>query len=420
MLKANRLLVLLLCMHCSSLFCQQQIKTLDRDKKDRVINIINGDVKGNNILAISDVHYDPDANSSDTISCCTEMWNTVLTKINSIIQDKSNGIRFIIFLGDACMHYLAKSGPCTGRVDATGVVKRNTEYVYSTLDSIAKKGNIPLILVPGNNDSQDKDYGAAYSNLLSQNNGYSNGLMNITYRDTLNSGCFSYKYADSLKIIVVNSNVFDLNYCPDKLGNREYVLKWFGDQLRDTGYRQALIAMHIPPGINGHEASITELWQRNADKDSFLNTIAKYQSKICGILSGHSHMDGYRLLEASPNSNIVSAILISVPAIAPQYGNNPGFKTISLDEQWQLKDFTTYYMPFHGKSDTIGNFNTTYKFSSYLSGYRQQGLLNYFQSSTDHSNPKSFRALYFVESLHGSIDPPNGSPNFANTTMVLY
>ena len=107
--------------------------------------------------------------------------------------------------------------------------------------------------------------------------------------------------------------------------------------------------MHVPPGMDGFKKK--GFWRKVViDNDTpvqnaFLDLIDKYQDRVVGILSSHTHMDGLRKLYN--RNGKLTAVDISVPGISPGHGNNPGIKIVSYNPvNFELQNFTTLYQGF--------------------------------------------------------------------------
>src|SRR6202012_5566873 len=77
-----------------------------------------------------------------------DTWDTAQREINHLLTTQYP--RFIIYLGDLPLH-----------VPATAVASAmtNAGVTLKDLRGIARQHHIPLLFVPGNNDSPDSDYG---------------------------------------------------------------------------------------------------------------------------------------------------------------------------------------------------------------------------------------------------------------------
>jgi sphingomyelin phosphodiesterase acid-like 3 len=363
------------------------------------------DTASPSFLIISDIHLNDEGDQSPAITKNSDtgkdLWDSARTKINSVLSGGAGVARpkFIVYLGDLPWH--AK--------DSTQVpdVMKNAGKVLSDLRILAEQNHVPLIFVPGNNDSGEGDYGP-FSNKL-----FDEDPAGAKYWPVIGSfpidtsawslGCYSVsplKKPGSLLVLVLNTNIFTPRYGRMTGKNRQTAdanreLKWLGRQLRTAAaqHRKILIAMHVPPGKDGYlpadsnretcTGKFKDLWDPsirvqsihkptdggttnaqngqtpgNGDEQTataqnvFLDLVGAYRHSIVGILGSHTHFDGIRLLmdrkKDSTGSETISSLLISAPGIAPGHGNNPGFKIVRYDpSNFQWNDFITFYNDFY-------------------------------------------------------------------------
>ncbi len=211
------------------------------------------------------------------------------------------------------------------------------DTVRITLQHKANAAGIPIIFAKGNNEYPE-DY-------CVNDTGYSATALQDNH----------------LKIIALNTVPYSSGYDTHKCDTcaacnavRQTVvndqMNWLHQQLEDLKEPdKAIIIMHVPPGKDGFKkAKVPDLWNTTLGgqtpnlQSQFLELMAMYRDKIAGILAGHSHKDGVRILykEGQPINTIYS-----IPSISPVYLNNPGFKMIAYDpttQQWE--NMITYYV----------------------------------------------------------------------------
>jgi sphingomyelin phosphodiesterase acid-like 3 len=316
-----------------------------------------------------------------------DLWDSAETKIRAVLSGRA-GVgkpKFIIYLGDLPWHSKDAS-QVPDAMKSAGVVLRD-------LRMLAESAHVVLLYVPGNNDSEDGDYGPFSTKLFSEDPAgpgrwpIFDGAYNISSSPeprgntaALSLGCYSaypLKKTHSFEVLVMNTNVFTARYdsvCgrDRQTADAETELKWLEKELAAAAadHRHVLIAMHVPPGKDGFlkaapgreicTGKFKDFWdpavrvEGRAQKDgktisaqdAFLDLTDGYRSSIVGIVSSHTHLDGLRLLRTRTGDG-VSTLLVSVPGIAPGHGNNPGFKVISYDPvNFQWKGFTTFYSNF--------------------------------------------------------------------------
>ncbi len=308
-------------------------------------------------LAVSDVHLNKDVTSihynQDT---GTNLWDKTLTQMEGIIKEDMP--EFIIYLGDLPCH--TPQCPVDHHAD-------NIRIVLTGLHTVTT--SIPLLYVPGNNDSLGGDYDSFTSDnktpfATDKNGGWPMVHSKGSCSSTLKSQCIieqkeefgyysAYPTSNTFRVIVLNTIIFGNDYHSEdgvsQLDAATGQFSWFVNQLDSLAPgEKLLIAMHIPPGkdFRGNDLWLQSLevtYKGNslAVQDAFLDAVTDYKEVITGILTSHTHMDEIRQLKDSSNTVEVA---ISIPGISPNHGNNPGMKLFSYDSStYELMDFTTYY-----------------------------------------------------------------------------
>src|ERR1700733_652587 len=119
--------------------------------------IAPSDTASPSFLVISDIHLHGEDDQSPAITANSDsgkdLWDSAENKIRSVLSGQAGVARpkFIIYLGDLPWH--AKD-PSQVRN-----VMENAGTALSGLRALAEQAHIPLLYVPGNNDSEDGDYG---------------------------------------------------------------------------------------------------------------------------------------------------------------------------------------------------------------------------------------------------------------------
>lgn len=362
-------------------------------------------------LVISDIHLSSGA-SQNTAHGDTgdSLWMAAKKEIDTLIADKKP--KFIIVLGDLPKHDDSTKGDSNN-------VRQNIEQVLAWFkDSANIPEGVPLIYVPGNNDSWNGDY-SALTLPDSVYNGYAYPFIHVDSatvadhaclaNDSLQKsiGCFSMYplgKANKLRVIVLNTVIFtrarNSRYSPDP--QRQAIdatteINWLLTQLEQASQNdeKVLLAMHVPPGIDGFAG--TDMWYDKDIENIFLKAVEKYQNNITGILAGHTHMDGVRLLLDSASH--IDALLLSEAGIAPGHGNNPAMKIIEYsDRDYALKDFTAYYMNYWNadKTGTVRDWDSSFSFSTIAPGYdfSSMSILNWFQKNNKENIGKLVYSIY--------------------------
>lgn len=333
-------------------------------------------------LIISDIHLNSKQKqaSSDGDSGY-DLWDSAKKQINTFLkQTGSSRPKFLIVLGDLPFHV-------DDNLDNITSVRNSFATAYEDVKKMAKAAGIPLIIVPGNNDSYDGDY-----NQLNPRHSvslfYPGSEASFADHSFSDIGFYSvYPLGKHVKfrLIVLNTVIFSspknnntFSYGVNKQSHAILEMSWLRKQLRDATDKKEmiLIAMHIPPGNDGYPADTSSakkfLWdtatkfEGRTVQNAFLDIIDSSRNNIIGLLGSHTHMDGIRLL--TKDDSTISSLLISVPAIAPGHHNNPAIKLVTYnpEKKFELEDFTTRYMKYWdgNKPGNIKNFGDYYTFKN--------------------------------------------------------
>ena len=262
------------------------------------------------ILVISDIHLSeqstPSVFGKDTHA---DLWDWTLKKFDSVLEGKGGWHKpaFILCLGDLPCHKSNEPDP-----------QKRAAYAHTVKEILQRRAaaaHVPIVFAPGNNDYPEEDYCAT-------DTGY--------FARTLTAG------GRNIKVIALNT----VPYSPKdqcvagktfRQKDVDAQMTWLARQLEDIhGEEKAIIIMHIPPGKDGFKKAANEsLWDSALPvQRQFLGIVAANKGKIAGILAGHSHKDGLRILR---NADTSAGVLFSIPSISPVYNNNPGFKMISYN-----------------------------------------------------------------------------------------
>jgi hypothetical protein len=235
-------------------------------------------------------------------------------------------------------------------------------------------GNIPVFYAPGNNDPRGGDY-YPYSDvncetpldLARSNSGYPAPNSTTIYNYDAAYGYYAASAFDGHRVIGLNSVMFsgshNSEYDPhcsfDTLNQEEESLKqlkWLREELEaaKTMNQKAYLIMHIPPGIDAYKG--TGMWKQQAWVDSLLMFSDDYSSTISGVFFGHTHMDEVRRFTRPSDPSSFSAIAISAPGVSPIFKNNPGFKKVYINADYEPIDFTTHYT---SRIDSVWGINNT-------------------------------------------------------------
>lgn len=378
----------------------------------------------NKFLVLSDVHVDKDLHNTtfgnSSISVTSEnLWKKAKAKIESVVASEQP--KFMVYLGDL-----------PGYDDNER--KDNTHLMLENLRNL--QIGIPILYLPGNNDSLEGDYhsftNATGSTVLTKDADPANPWPIINKASTViratnldfnkEFGYYSVDLVDKgkkLTIIALNTVIFSNSGSHPYIGDDGFTqqqatnkqMDWFAGKLKnlDTTDR-VMIMMHIPPGTDGYknkygEATITynKMWHpslvykmKNSSgtevtyqlQDAFIELISKHKSNIIGMLNGHTHLDGLRrIVNTTPNAapDFVT-YSITTPGIAVNHGNNPGFKMFTYNaSNFDLLDFKTYYaVPTNTSKDGNFQFSDT-NFYTFRQAYNVIGGLTTIKSVLEKS-----------------------------------
>jgi sphingomyelin phosphodiesterase acid-like 3 len=338
-------------------------------------------------LHLSDVHLDLSGSSSDTDP---QLWAITKAKLASLLAGP-DAPAFVLYTGDLPGHYECEDSTtnpdCALQPDQQAAHDADVRTVLSDLRDLVADTGIPLLYMPGNNDSLAGDYfsftDAAGETPLSlvPEAGYpavnaskpcgSPPCMVSNPRPGL--GFYSARPVDGLRVVALNSVILGREYQEvdgvSQLDAGNAQLEWLAAELTDAeGEEKVLIAMHIPPGDDAYAVSagkpVTWMWARQPQGegegggdaagdskpataaedwlDRFLDLVAAHGDTVIGLAYGHTHLDELRRLH--DRDGRITEVAVSAPGITTNHGNNPGFKRVTYDRDTkELLDFVTFY-----------------------------------------------------------------------------
>jgi sphingomyelin phosphodiesterase acid-like 3 len=406
--------------------------------------------KSASFIAVSDIHL-------DTSNAAT--WEAAAKTITQIAQGKNGSSKpsFILYLGDLPVHSDPRSSAqVANAMNEAGIALKG-------LRGIAEQANIPLLYLPGNNDSYTGDYHYFDTVLFKKDNTGADrwpvipGKQLISHgqdpyigdQSLLQLGCytaFPLGKTVPLKVIALNTVMFSAqstdsvgmayNYCNEHPELRQQdvnlEIRWLFQQLQDVygTNQQVLIAMHIPPGIDGYTGANSLniggklMWDSTLKyngikvEDFFVALIDTYKDNIIGLIGGHTHLDGIRIVQVQNNAPIMP--YISVPAISADHGNNSSFKVVEFDpsQKFALTNFTTYY---HRKTDPVLQFDSTYSFNQTFENTDGLSILGRIQQiySEDKSTGRSRLSVYLDKIYSTNNGPSYLISNDSQVTLYI-
>ncbi len=263
------------------------------------------------------------------------------------------------------------------------------EFLDNTLAFVcmqirANVGTVPVIFVPGNIDTYDSA-GTGPDALFLANNAatYYTYLLNESvdkapFDETFTSlGSYTAQpLGSNLMVIALDSNPFAQSPNSPPLDSLDpYAeLAWLDSQLAaaQLAGQKVWLIMHVPPGANttvtaqkvGTFNSSTQIaddeaammWQPQY-QILFMQILSKYPGLIAMGITGHTHMDEFRVLPTGD-------VLFGIPGISPVFGNNPAFKIFTF---WSDTEVPLDYQSISynlAASPAPTQFNTLYTFST--------------------------------------------------------
>lgn len=247
--------------------------------------------------------------------------------------------------------------PAACQLDAPGTLAMQSfldkTVAFVSMQIRASVGNVPVIFAPGNIDTYSV-YGAGpdasflahnAATLYTQLLGGSVGQASFQSTFTTLGSYAAQPLGSKLLVLALDSNPFAQSPYPPPLDpNAE--LAWLDTQLaaaQSAGQKVWLI-MHVPPGANttataqnaakavapnpktDDEAAM--MWQPQY-QTRFTRILAKYPGLIAMAITGHTHMDEFRVLSTGD-------VLLGIPGISPVFGNNPAFKVFTIAQATQM------------------------------------------------------------------------------------
>jgi hypothetical protein len=355
-------------------------------------------------LFLADIHLDTERNHTyqgqDT---GLDLWNAAKEKLAEVMS-ASEPPAFILYTGDLPCHH-PSSGP------------QHDANIKQTLTDLRKlAGDTPLFYAPGNNDGLGGDY-YPFTNTSGQtplslvpNLDFPAPNASMVSNPHPEHGYYSARPVSGLRVIALNTVLLGTSYYgatqSERIAAGDSMLVWLNEQLisaRDTVKEQVYIIMHIPPGTDAHSGGpMWDTHENNKWQRQFLEMAATYEPTISGIFYGHTHMDELRLLTAGSS---YTELALSSPGISPNHGQNPGFKTVSYQNDFQPTGFTTHYT---NRDSTVWG-ASSYDFSE-VYGCTKGTILSCLRSMTVSEIEQGLQATY--KAFNGTGSPPVNSGLF--------
>lgn len=275
-------------------------------------------------------------------------------------------VDFVLVLGDTIGHdfryYYKKYAQDKSQEGYRDFVRKTLEYVNMQLTKTFPATNI--FMVVGNNDTYSRNYqtvpggdfldqtGALWSSLIKS------ARDRAIMRSEFTAGGYyavDVPSQDDMRLIVLNSVLFSVKSVGrGSEGAASAQLNWLHQQLQQAKSKnqKVLIAMHIPPALdiyatrNWRLFTLLEFW-RPEYISRFKTELAAFYPQIIAIFTGHLHYDWTQKLIVDSYQDIP---VVTVPAVSPIFGNDPGFKVYHYSAaDNHIDDFYTYTYPVKGR-----------------------------------------------------------------------
>jgi len=344
-------------------------------------------------LTISDIHYGENNTPGDGNDTDKVLLDSSLNKFKLLAKN----VDFILTLGDFPTHRIFNT-------------LKTKDYIQTVFQGLYKANSFakPMFYIAGNNDSIQGNYHPfSYKgeSPLKYAKNWQGACVNcegliIDRSHMEDQGYYSSFVIPNNKyiiLIVLNATQFTktpwfLNAYPNQKEDALAQFKWLNKQLETNTAKQLLIAMHEPPGKNYKDKNI---WHEEYIKQfiSLLNNSYKNYGEIT-LLSSHTHMDDIRKIKLG-NGNIIFDY--ATPAISRIHHNNPGMKIFHLNDEMQIKDYTTYYTQNDNYWGDL-HYNAIKGKSSVFPNCHNKSLANCLNNLSDDAVCKNLSKYYGVKS----------------------
>lgn len=124
-------------------------------------------------------------------------------------------------------------------------------------------------------------------------------------------------------------------------------LTWLANTMKSIGPKNVWVIAHIPPGVDVYttlhlNASVPILFLTPKFNDAMINALLAGPAHVVVALSGHTHMNSYRILGPDPSRPYTP--LLVVPSVSPIFANNPTFSILQVDDQSAAVEDAQYFV----------------------------------------------------------------------------
>jgi len=379
-------------------------------------------------LVLSDIHLHSslvqDAIAEGAADTGHDLWDSTQNKIRKVLAgtDGFAPPKFIVVLGDLPWHAKAAFP------EELESARANSGQVLRDLRTLAENAHIPLVYVPGNNDPWEGDYHPFSTKIF---NNDATGTWPLIHPNALNGtseaslidgskidmgyySAYPLGKAGNLRVIALNSTIFSHKYTDEahQQADATAQINWLSAQLEQakSNNERVLITMHVPPGLDGYKKK--DFWHKTMlsngtyVQNAFIGLLDKYQDRVIGLLSSHTHMDGLRKIYSKGGKLI--AVDISVPGITPGHGNNPGIKMVSYNpDSYALLNFTTLFENFYPAKKVTGWGADEFDFRTVFGCRGAGSMLNCLDTMSNETLQNGIQSIYKVKNGRGNADEIN-------------
>lgn len=266
---------------------------------------------------------------------------------------------FVLVIGDIFPHDFRESYKKYAHDNSSQsfqlFARKHMQFIVYELGKIFP--DTDLYYAVGNNDTYSQDYKVVPNGLFLKDAMmiWSTSIKNknniADLRSTFSKAGYyevTLPQDDQHKIIILNTVLFtDRIHSKAQSSAALEQLNWLHDRLVDAAqhHQKVMLVFHIPYGIDvlatvTNSFTIQEFWQSEFN-EKFEAVIKPYADIITDILPAHIHVDTLQMFISKDLANIP---VIYTPAISPIFGNNPGFKLMTLDlSRFRISHTVTYY-----------------------------------------------------------------------------
>jgi hypothetical protein len=232
--------------------------------------------------------------------------------------------------------------------------------------------NVPVLPVPGNNDTKYHyqpavgTYAPSYYNeywdfYFTQHPGNANLKEYAEMEKTFKAGAYYRTQIDEhLHVLALNTLPYNSQSVADDQELKDSQMQWFEDQLKQSGPDDKFVILsHIYTTLRGLGGEFESIWFEDHYQDTFYQLAWEYRDKILLENTGHDHLSDFRTHSAKlafnkekkcydelENAHADDFFLTKIlnPAVTPTRSTSPGFTTMEYSSA--SDEFTEVVMTF--------------------------------------------------------------------------